>query len=55
LYCQHDFDGEVELHATGIQLFLGPEKLGLEYPFTLDELRKVISDLEDDVNAQDLE
>ncbi len=55
LYCQQEFDGEVELHATGIQLFLGRENLGLEYPFTLDELRKVISDLEDDVNAQDLE
>lgn len=55
LYCQQEFDGEIELRATGIQLFLGRENHGLEYPFTLDELREVISDLEDDVNAQDLE
>ncbi len=32
LYCQQEFDGEVELHATGIQLFLGRENLGLTTP-----------------------
>jgi len=46
LYAEEEFDGEVEVHDDGIELSFAGDNLGLTYPFTLSEMREVITDLE---------
>lgn len=45
LYEQELFDGDVQVEPQGIQLFIGKENLGLNYPFTRAELSEAIADL----------
>lgn len=51
LFEQELFDGDVHVAADGIQLFIGEENLGLNYPFTHTELREAIADLDAEVEA----
>ncbi len=51
LFEQELFDGDVQVEPDGIQLVIGEENLGLNYPFTHTELREAITDLEVQVAA----
>ncbi len=48
LYADHDFDGDVLVRDDGVELVVGQEGTGLNYPFTVTELRDLAVELASD-------
>ena len=52
---QKEFDGDVLVQPDEIEMSLGIHHISLTHPFTLTELREVITDLEHEINNEEEE
>jgi hypothetical protein len=45
LFSDEDFDGEMVVHPSGVELIVGRRGIGLEYPFRVVELYELVVEL----------
>ena len=56
LCTDHEFDGDVMVTDDGVELFVGRDSIGCQYPFTATELRALadeLADAEDEVEDEE--